>query len=440
MKHCKPGIRTALLLTGNEILAGDIVDTNSTFIAREFLPAGVKISRKVVIGDDMDTIVDALKTLAESYDVVIVNGGLGSTVDDLTAEAVSIVTGRPLEENPSAVENIKSRYGRSFSKENTIYFKHLKKQAMLPKGVDAIPNPVGLAVGFKVKINQAVFYFTPGVPREMKVMIRESILPDIVANFPVNPSLQTLKLKVIGTGESRIQQLINQQIPPETWNEIDLGFRASMAIVEVKLSIKDESSRDLLLETQDKIRSIFSDQIASLGESLQEVILQLFKLKGAVLGVIENCSAGQIVSMLNSVSEKSEYIRSGHFYQNIEEMEKWLDSQSQIEMISSKHLDVVVHENIATRFLEKSGTDFVLATSQAEDVLNEQTDFSGKKLIITCGSKDSLVSREYVIAREYEDFLVFVSIAALDLLRRYLLNYPIDNPYYFDELTRNQLK
>lgn len=439
MKCCKPDIQAALLLTGNEILSGDIVDTNSTFIAREFLPAGIKIDRKLVIGDDLPTIVESLEDLSKSFDVIVVNGGLGSTVDDLTAEAVSVLTKRPLVENKAAVDNIKSRYGRSFSKDSVKYFKHLRKQAMLPEGVDIIPNPVGLAVGFKVQINRGVFYFTPGVPREMKTMLKETILPDIVSNFPVNPALVTKKLKIIGTGESRIQQLIDQELPEETWDKIELGFRASTAIVEVKLSIRNESAFEALRLAENKIKKLLNDQVASEGESIQEVIIHLLTAKKATLSVLESSSAGKLCALLNSVEENTDILKNSFFYGKPTELKDILEIDDILPVLGQS-VSLEQHEGLAAAFLEKTGTDYVLATSPIERVEKETAGNPGKKLIVTCGTANKLVSREYLIARDYEEFLVYTGIAALDLLRRHIQNFTYDIPYYFDELTRSRLK
>ena len=428
-----------MLLTGNEILSGDIVDTNSTFIAREFLPAGIKIERKLVIGDDLETIVETLNYLSKSFDVIVVNGGLGSTVDDLTAEAVSVLTDRPLLENEAAVENIKSRYGRSFSKDSVKYFKHLRKQAMLPEGVDIIPNPVGLAVGFKVQIDRGTFYFTPGVPREMKTMLKETILPDIVSNFPVNPALVTKKLKIIGTGESRIQQLIDQELPEETWDQIELGFRASTAIVEVKLSIKDESAFEALELAENKIKKLLNDQVASDGESIQEVIIHLLEEKNKTLSILENSSAGKLTSLLNSVREETGMLKSCLFYNNPAELADILGKEAELPALGHT-MSVEQHEALVESYLKKTGTDYVLATSPIETVDGAIAGNPGKKLIVTCGTSKKLVSREYLIARDYEEFLVYTGIASLDLLRRYIQNFTSDIPYYFDELTRGRLK
>lgn len=441
MEPCKPSIQTALLLTGNELLNGDIVDTNAPFIAQAFLKAGIRIERKLTIGDDLQTIVQALHSLSETHDVVVVNGGLGATVDDFTSEAVALVIDRPLEEHPAAVENIRKRYGRSFAEDNTDYYQHLKKQALLPQGVEIIPNPVGLAVGFKVKIRRALFYFTPGVPQEMRQMITESIIPDITEQFPLNPALVTRRLRIIGTGESRIQQMLHLHIPKDTWESIELGFQASMAMVELKLSIRDQSAAPLLASTEELVRSVFRDQIASSGETLEEAVVELLLDKAKSLCLAEGCSSGQITRMLHGAESADQLLLTSLVFNQRQSIDRYLAEYAESDEDELQRIPLdALNRLLLKKLLKQTGAGMGLVTSPAEPIVSANTSFPSKRLVVSCGSPDNQISREYVIARERDDFRTFVSIAALDLLRRYLRDYPIDNPYYFDEKTRHLLR
>ncbi len=431
-------MRIKLLLTGNELLSGDTVDTNSTFIAGELSAIGLRVERKTVIGDDMKTIMRTLKELGESSDVVIVNGGLGSTVDDLTAEAVSRVLGRPLKTNEEAKENIRKRYGKSISDENDGYFKHLIKQTLLPEGVTAIPNPVGLAVGFKTEIAGAVFYFTPGVPREMKVMVTDYILLDIKSIFQIGESTITRKIRVSGVGESRIQQIINENIPKSEWQGVDLGFRAGVALVEVKLTIDNQSKMPVLNHIEEKLRSLFRKDIVEPGATLQEAVVGILKERGGSLLTIDYGSAGQLAGMINSVENAGEIMKASLQFSSIEESIIWQNSSEQFRNQIPSHSNSSF-EALVKAFLEKSGLDWVLAASPIElKPVNEDGRQAGKLMIIW-GTPDLLTSREFLINRDSDLFYPFIGIAALDMLRRSLLDYPTDTPYYFDELSRDRL-
>lgn len=440
MKHCKPTIQASLLLTGNEILNGDIVDTNSNYIAKQLLETGIAVRKKVVVGDDLDDLVSSIQELGEESEIVIVTGGLGSTIDDLTAEAASIVINRPLIENPLAMENIKKRYGRSFKDDNTDYFAHLRKQAMLPEGVEILPNPVGLAVGFKIKVGKADFYFTPGVPKEMKTMITQSIIPDITKRFELIPTLKTNRFNIIGTGESRIQQIINQNFSKEVWQQIELGFRASIATVEVKLSIRDKKDLALLEETSVKLKRIFQDQVASYGETLHDNLVKLIQSKEGSLVIIENSTFGYLTKQIGSFADQLSLPVASFSCNQSSMLKELLGVDTQVNADPKSPPTKEQNELVALQVLEKSGFKYCMVTSPVSEEVDSESGQNWRLLIITCGTKDKLVSRELAIKRDWEELSIFAGIATMDLLRRLILDYPLQVPYYFDELTRHLLK
>ncbi|MBU2515615.1 CinA family protein [bacterium] len=430
MTHCKPGIRISLLLTGNEIMAGDIIDSNSAFIAQQLLTLGLKINKKVTIGDEMASIIDTINLLSKESDIVIMNGGLGATVDDLTAEAVAYVIGAELKEHPLAIENITKRYGADFIGQNPDYLNHLRKQAILPEGVDVIPNPVGLAVGFKVNHNNAVFYFTPGVPKEMKAMIMDSILPDIQKKFDLKPTSKISKFQVIGLGESKMQQKITQTFPTKIWDVVDLGFRASTGVVEVKFSVTDEDSLPALIEAEDLFRTIAPAETIAKGKSIQQYIIEILRDKSKNIIILDDCTGGRLFQSMDSVPESQAVLKFGLQANSEEILDAFLNLFKNEYHTNPSELKGIFHSAIE----DLSNTCF-LAVSSCSD----SKDLS-KTVTIHWGEKGCLESRNIVIKRDRDTMQQCVSVVALDMLRRYLQDLPKDNPYYFDELTRKELR
>ena len=218
----------ALLMTGNELITGELTDTNSVFMARAFVDAGAVVSLKMVVGDELSSLSEALVSVSKEHDVVIVNGGLGSTVDDLTAEVAAAVAGDRLKENQVAIDHISKRFGKELMAKGSRFYTQIKKQALIPESADLLDNPVGLALGFKMTINGAICYFTPGVPGELKEMFRLSILPDIQHRFKWQKGFKTARMNIVGIGESQVQQLVNRNVPKELLQNVQLGFRAGM--------------------------------------------------------------------------------------------------------------------------------------------------------------------------------------------------------------------
>ena len=423
MKHCKPAIRVCLLLTGNEIMTGDIVDSNSTFMSQQLTTIGLKVEQKIAIGDDFDLITSTMVMLSKQYDLIIMNGGLGATVDDLTAEAAAKITGKKLVEHPVAIENIKSRFGEAFLKENPSYLEHVKKQAVLPEDVEIVPNPVGLAVGFKIHLNNAVFYFTPGVPREMKAMVSDHILPDIKKVFSLDPSYFISKFQVSGIGESKMQQLIHRSFPSDFWEKVELGFRASTGVVEVKFSTNDPSALPELEKAEELFKSIAPAESMPKGKSIQQHVVDLLRENQNQLMIIDGCTGGRLVQSIDDIPESSAVLRAGLQISDPKLFELLMEDL--INGTASK-LTQLVGSDIAE---EQNRLCFLLVSPHVDG-----------NITVFWGNNHEKRKRDFLIRRDRETVQRCVSIASIDMLRRFLLDLDYSNPYYFDELTRKALR
>ncbi|MBU3914644.1 CinA family protein [bacterium] len=439
MSTCKPSIRLSLLLTGNEIMSGDIVDTNSAFIASELFLNGIFVSQKLSVGDNLDSLIDAISILADKNEIVIVNGGLGSTIDDLTAEAASLVSGRELRENHIALRNVEKRFGKKFIKNNPGYARQVHKQALLPEGVKVLPNPVGIAVGFKQKIKECDFYFTPGVPHEMRAMIRESIIPDLRECFNISSELSISRFYVAGLGESQIQQIINEQVSPELLRNVELGFRAGSPSVEVKLLIRESSAKQDLERAEQAVREALADNIFSERFSLPEVIVQYLKKNEKTLAILETCTGGLLSSMVTSVPLGGEILKSGLIADIKNCQSDWLfvpeKKNKKVDGINKEQT-----EDLGRAMLEKTGADYVLIVIGNGYAKESRNKDSAGTVLISVGNKARINTNEFHIRQEKPIFDNYVSVVALDQLRRFFLEMPMDAFYYFDDISRAKLE
>jgi len=191
-----------ILATGDEIRSGTLVDTNSAYISQKLEEAGIEVLRHQCVGDEMTILTDTLREIGSRADIAVVTGGLGPTTDDITAEAAAETGGVKLELNESALEDIKAIFekaGWEMSSSN-------RKQAMFPVGASILKNSSGTAPGFSMKIGKCRFYFVPGVPFEMKRMLEDYVLPDIV-KLQDNKQIITVKtISTFGLGESTVER------------------------------------------------------------------------------------------------------------------------------------------------------------------------------------------------------------------------------------------
>lgn len=414
----KPNVQ--LLLTGNELMTGDIVDSNSAMIAQQLKELGLEISRKVTIPDNIDLLVQEINLLAAGSDILIINGGLGPTIDDLTAQALAKATDVELAEHPQALEHLTAwckKRGAQLNGPNL-------KQAILPQNCSIIANNQGSAVGFKVRHLDCDIYCTPGVPRELKVMLAEQIAPDIASNLPDELISDVTRLQVFGLGESTLQKIIDEQLPDWPAN-IDLGFRAGMPLLEVKLTTTNNEGHKQKHLWQEKLLKILGDhviaQIKNEPLSLAQHVLSKLADDNLTITTAESCTGGLIASMITQVAGASEFFGAGFVTYSNKMKTKLLNVPEQLlNEFGAVSQEVVIA--MAQGALKNSSADLAIAVTgiAGPDGGSEQKPVG--TVWLAWGSKDNLKSIGLLMPLPRHYFQKYVASIALDLIRRELIN------------------
>jgi nicotinamide-nucleotide amidase len=405
------------LLTGDELMSGDIIDSNSAYISSQLLNEGYSTSRKVTIGDHLPTLIESIRQMSAASDVLIINGGLGPTRDDLTAEALSQASQRPLETHPVAMKHLTDwceKRGFKLNEPNI-------KQAVLPQGVKILPNPTGSAVGFYLFFQECHIYCTPGVPHELKTMLDQTILPDIKQHFPLQDKTHTTHLFVFGLGESFIQKLINEQLPD--WPEdIELGFRAAMPLVELKLTSHKKSLLEKKIDWEKQLRTLLGSHIISdYPTHLAKEVVTSLKAKSLRLVVAESCTGGLIASQITAVPGASNVFDLGVVSYSNAMKNKILGVNNQtLNQQGAVSEDVVI--SMLKGALSLSGADLGVAVSgiAGPDGGSEQKPVG--TLWIAWGSVENINTQLLYLPGSRQYFQQFTAAAALDLIRRSALD------------------
>lgn len=291
-------MRIEILCTGDEVLSGKITNTNFGHIAQRLEDAGLSVLWGTTVGDDRETLLAAFLAASRRADVVIVNGGLGPTVDDLSQEVAARAAGVELvldEGWLARMEGFFTRRGRTMPPNNT-------KQAMLPEGAELLDNPIGTACGWAMDIGRARFFFTPGVPREMRRMLDEQILPRLLARGDAPSVIRLKRYHGYGLGESHVDALLAglEALDPE--GGVKLGFRAHYPQIETKLTIHgataEEVARRLAPLDAELRRRLGNFIVAEDDQTLEGVVLACLAAQGATLAVVESFTSGQIAARL----------------------------------------------------------------------------------------------------------------------------------------------
>ena len=288
-------IRVEMLSTGDEVLHGQIVDTNAAWLADVLFQHGLPMTSRTTVGDSLDSLIATLQARSHEADVLIVNGGLGPTSDDLSALAAAQACGVELEMQQEWLEQMEAWFasrGRVMAASN-------RKQAEIPANAELIDNPVGTACGFALQLNRCWMFFTPGVPSEFKVMVEQQIIPRLKAKFtPPEPPV-CLRLTTFGRGESDIAAELESLPLPEG---VVMGYRSSMPIIEIKLT-GPASQRVAMEQAWQQVRLLLAECTIFEGtEGLPALLARELTQRGSALAISEQYTAGLLYWQLAAAS------------------------------------------------------------------------------------------------------------------------------------------
>jgi competence/damage-inducible protein CinA-like protein len=284
-----------IITIGTEILLGEIVDTNTRYLAHNLRSLGVDLYRTITIGDNEERIASAIRESMERADIVITTGGLGPTIDDPTREAVAKAAGVETEFREDLWQQVVAtiaRYGRRPSENQ-------KRQAYVPKGALGISNPVGTAPCFIVETRRNAVISLPGVPNEMEYVLHESIIPYLQKRFNLNEIIKVRVLHCAGLGEGMIDEKITDL---EMLSNPTVGLAAHTGVVDVRIAAKakNESEANILIaEIESQVRERLGSVVFGADEDkLEEVVLDLIARRSLTLTAIESGLDGLLARTL----------------------------------------------------------------------------------------------------------------------------------------------
>jgi nicotinamide-nucleotide amidase len=297
-------MKIALLTIGDELLNGDLADTNTAEIARQLFADGFRLHLSVSTGDQLADIATMLKHLVAEHDAVIVTGGLGPTEDDRTARAAARAFDRPLALHDTALDQIRARFRqwqRAMHPAN-------EKQAMLPSRSTVIANPEGTAPGFHLRQNNTDLYFLPGVPREMRIMLETEVIPALRNRFPDRPPLCQRTITLFGLPEPEVESRLQNCLP----EQVALALNVDFPMVQVKLRTSGTDAQKNVDRAEVVVRKVLGDFIVGFDKTtLAETVGRQLTAAGRTLALAESCTGGLISKLLTDLPGASTYLERG---------------------------------------------------------------------------------------------------------------------------------
>jgi len=302
-------VKAEVLTIGDELLRGEIIDSNKALLSQRLLDLDIETQFQTSVRDAPPDMRDAFQRAANRSDYVLVSGGLGPTRDDLTAQVLAESFGLELELDAQALEGIRAffrRVGREMTDNNA-------SQAYFPSGAEVLPNPIGTAPGFALEAQGALFFAMPGVPRELRRMLDEQVMPRLAARSQHNrPVVRARLLRTFGIGESSLDSELRDIAKGD---DVELGFRTSFpdnTLRPLCRASSVEAAEARLAELCDEIRQRLGTVIYGEGEAgMEAVVGALLAERGASLAVAESCTGGGIAARISEVPGASRYFLGG---------------------------------------------------------------------------------------------------------------------------------
>ena len=302
-----------VVAVGTELLLGQIVDTNSSYIGEQLAAVGIESHLQLKVGDNLTRVVAAIRLALQDADAVIICGGLGPTHDDLTREALAEIMGVPLEHN----EQIAALIADLFAKRNRYMAPNNLQQAQVPRGATIIEQTRGTAPGLMCPVGEKVMYAMPGVPHEMHDMLARAVLPDLLRRSGEASVIKSLVLRTWGESESALNERLDPIIHElESLGNPTLAFLASgWEGIKVRLTAKASSDKDadaLLSIWEQKVRALTEDLVfGTNADTMESVVLNLLEERGWTLGLAESVTGGLVGGRITSIAGASRVFKGG---------------------------------------------------------------------------------------------------------------------------------
>ncbi len=412
-------VRAEIITIGDEILYGQILDTNTQWISLELDKLGIKTVRKSSVGDQASEITQILQEASSRADIVFITGGLGPTKDDLTKKVLADFFDCGLAMHTEALQDVTeffAKRGRELSDIN-------RDQALLPTKAQFVPNKQGTAPCMWFEEKGLIWVSMPGVPFEMKAIMETEVLPRVMKHFKT-PVIFHKVIKTVGIGESYLSDLI-QDWELSLPGYIKLAYLPSLGIVKLRLTAFGDDLKSLAADVETELARVMplisSYVFGYEKEELAEVVGELLRKSKASLGVAESCTGGHLAHQFTQISGSSDYFTGGIVsYANQVKMEQLGVSASILSEFGAVS-EPCIHA-MAEGARKVLGTTYSLATSGIAGPTGGTEEKPVGTVWIALAHPEGVITRKLQLAGTRMQNIHMTSLASINLLRRFLLH------------------
>lgn len=404
-----------IITIGNEVITGLIADTNAAFLADTVFSLGAQVTRIVSVGDEVDSIVEVLQQAMTRADLILLTGGLGPTPDDRTSEAAAHALGRELTVHKEYLDTLKAKF-RTW---NLTFTRSDEKQAVLPQGADPLPNPVGLC-GFKLEEGAKTIFFFPGVPREMKGIVEEALVPFLQEKMHGEKEIvRSALFKVFGMSEARVKEVIEG-----ITGNIELAYLPSFPGINIRVIVRGVDEKEVAArhkQCEEEISERLGTYLYGMGDVvLESVVGSLLRERKATLAVAESFTGGLIAHRITEIPGSSDYFVRGVVAYNNQTKEELLGVSSPV-LKKYGPVSTEVAEQMAIGVRKMSGATIGIATTGIAGPAGGTSETPVGRVFIALSAEGTSEVKQHDFFGDRHAIKLMASSVALDKVRRYLL-------------------
>lgn len=412
-------VYATIITIGDELLIGQVIDTNSAWIAQQLNKNGIAVKKRVAVGDSSYEIKNALDTESSDADIILITGGLGPTSDDITKPALCEYFGGKMIVNQEALDNVKYLFEKIFKR--PVSQVNLN-QAEVPDVCEVIQNKRGSAPGMIFHRNNTIYISMPGVPYEMKGMMEDSVIPMIKNKYEL-PSIIHATILTAGIGESALAEVIKDfeySLP----TEIRLAYLPNYGMVRLRLSTSGfdkDKTREKLDTYFNELKSLVKEYIVTdVDDSMPVVIGKLLKAKSKTVSTAESCTGGYIAHLITSVAGSSDYFKGSIVSYSNDVKQKMLHvSEATLNNFGAVSEDTVVE--MLKGLLKKFNTDYGIAVSGIMGPGGGTKDKPVGTVWIAVGNSENHLCQKFNLRFSRERNIEVTGMMALNLLRKFIV-------------------
>lgn len=412
-------IVAGIITIGDELLIGQVIDTNSAWMAQELNKIGVWVQHRVAVGDSRTDIWNALEEEGKRAQIILITGGLGPTADDITKPLLNEYFGGRMTIDEGALANVK----HIFERLNRPMIQRNLQQAEVPDTCTVIPNKRGTAPGMWFEKDGKIFVSMPGVPHEMKGMMSDDVLPALRQHFSL-PFIAHRTILTAGIGESWLADHINA-FETALPSHIKLAYLPNYGMVRLRLTTRGEDSASLANELQeqfDTLKQLVAEwMVIDEDLSLEEAVGKLLRTRGRTVATAESCTGGYIAHLLTSIAGSSDYFKGGVVSYSNEVKEKLLH----VEAATLDTAGAVSEETVrqmALNALPLLDTDYAVAVSGIMGPGGGSAEKPVGTVWVAVGSPRNIIAQKFSFRFDRRRNIELTATNALNLLRKFILS------------------